>query len=67
MFYYTVQKIYSNKNKFCRYDKKTGEIKKVYYPFEKILVFDVETLVLDNNRPVIAAAMSSDAWFEYLE
>ena len=50
----------------CRYDKQTGETESVLYPNDDILVFDVETLVSDNNRPVIAVAMSSKAWFQLI-
>ena len=35
----------------------------VDYPREDTLVFDVETLVLHENCPVIAVAASSTAWF----
>ena len=33
---------------------------------ENAIVFDVETLVKEKNRPIIATAVSSDAWFEFL-
>jgi len=46
-----------------RYDLKTEEKNKIDYPTDEILVFDVETLVLEENRPVIAIALSSDAWY----
>ena len=43
-----------------RYDLKTEEENKIDFPTDEILVFDVETLVLEENRPVIAIALSSD-------
>ena len=46
-----------------RYDLKTEEENKIDFPTDEILVFDVETLVLEENRPVIAIALSSDAWY----
>ena len=46
-----------------RYDFKTEEKNKIDFPTDEILVFDVETLVLEENRPVIAIALSSDAWY----
>jgi hypothetical protein len=33
---------------------------------ENAIVFDVETLVKEHNRPIIAAAVSSDAWFNFI-
>jgi len=38
--------------------------RQVEYPDDETLVFDVETLVLHENCPVIAVAASSTAWFE---
>ena len=40
------------------------ETRQVEYPDDETLVFDVETLVLHENCPVIAVAASSTAWFE---
>ncbi len=42
---------------------KNSEITRVKYPDEDVLVFDVETLVLYQNCPVMAIAMSESAWF----
>ncbi len=36
----------------------------VDYPDDDALVFDVETLVLNGNCPVIAVAASATAWFD---
>ena len=48
-----------------RYEKIKNDFKTkpVDYPDEEALVFDVETLVLHENCPVIAVAVSSTAWF----
>jgi len=40
--------------------KNTYEL--VECPQDEALVFDVETLVQHNNRPVIAVALSQAAW-----
>lgn len=39
-----------------------GSSIKVDYPEADIMVFDVETLVTENSRPVIAVAASSKNW-----
>jgi hypothetical protein len=39
--------------------------RQVEYPDDETLVFDVETLVLHENCPVIAVAASSTAWFDH--
>lgn len=36
----------------------------VDYPDDAALVFDVETLVMNRNCPVIAVAASATAWFD---
>lgn len=35
------------------------------YPKDEALIFDVETLVLSQNRPIIAVAASSEAWYTW--
>jgi hypothetical protein len=35
----------------------------VDYPEEKVLVFDVETLVCEGNFAVLAVALSPNHWF----
>ena len=35
------------------------------YPDDDVLVFDVETLVLYHNCPVMAVALSENAWFDH--
>ena len=42
-------------------------MKQVEYPDDDALVFDVETLVLHQNCPVIAIAASSTAWYFFYE
>jgi hypothetical protein len=48
-----------------RYDTRAGTISKVDFPADDALIFDVETLVLKKNCPVIAVAASSQAWSAY--
>ena len=50
---------------WTKYEKDTGKQTKVEYPHDKVLVFDVETLVLEENRPIIAVAVSTDAWYSW--
>jgi hypothetical protein len=45
-----------------RYDSKTNKPSKVDYPTDEAMIFDVETLVLNKNCPVLAVAASRDAW-----
>lgn len=40
-----------------------GEELRVEFPEEKILVFDVETLVCEGNFAVLAVALSPTHWF----
>ena len=40
-----------------------GQAISVDYPEEKILVFDVETLVCEGNFAVLAVALSPKHWF----
>ena len=41
---------------------KDGSCVSVDYPDADVMVFDVETLVTENSRPVIAVATSSHNW-----
>ena len=45
-----------------RYNESDGTTSKVDYPVDDVLVFDVETLVMYQNCPVMAVAVSSDSW-----
>lgn len=45
-----------------RYDSKTGAPSRVEYPEDDALVFDIECLVQHHNCPVMATAVSSNAW-----
>lgn len=47
---------------WTKYDSSNNEYKKVDYPDDDALVFDVESLVLYQNCPVMAVAVSSNAW-----
>jgi DNA polymerase gamma 1 len=58
-----VPKKFEYKEGWTRYDSKTNETSKVSYPADNIMVFDVETLVLNKNCPVMATAVSPDAWY----
>lgn len=50
---------------WTRYDPHTHKTTKVAYPPDEALVFDVETLVPDENRPVMAVAASDKAWYSW--
>lgn len=43
-----------------------GKPEKVNYPDEKAIVFDVETLYKVSNYPVMATAVSQDAWYGWV-
>ena len=47
---------------FLRYDSAKIEHKRVYFPEDDVLIFDVETMVKHNNIPIMAVAASSEAW-----
>lgn len=51
---------------WTRYDPETGATKKVNYPQEREVVFDVETLVKEGNVPVLATAASEKAWYSWV-
>jgi hypothetical protein len=50
---------------FClfRYSEDGQTMTAVDYPEEKVLVFDVETLVCEGNIPILAVALSPNHWF----
>ena len=50
---------------WTRYDAASGRAERVPCPTEPVLVFDVETLVSHNNVPVLAAALSPNAWYSW--
>ncbi len=50
---------------WTRYDRSTKQTTKVAYPEDDALVFDVETLVKFQNRPVLAVAASANAWYSW--
>jgi DNA polymerase gamma 1 len=52
---------------WTKYDSLNNEIKKVDYPDDDALVFDVESLVLYQNCPVMAVAVSPNAWYLILK
>lgn len=45
--------------RYCR----NGEILQVPFPPDDILVFDVEVCIAVSAHPIIAVALSSDAWW----
>ncbi len=47
---------------WTKYDSSNNEFTKVDYPEDDALVFDVESLVLYQNCPVMAVAVSANAW-----
>ncbi len=50
---------------WTRYDPLTNKTTKVAYPQDDALIFDVETLVKHQNRPVMAVAASTNAWYSW--
>lgn len=52
-----------NKIKLFNFRYINGHSKQVVYPQDETLIFDVETLVQHNKRPVIAVALSRTAWY----
>lgn len=50
---------------WTKYDPITHETSQVEYPSDEALVFDVESLVLCQNCPVMCVAVSSSAWYSW--
>ena len=57
---------WSEQTGWTRYDPGTGKGKQVSHPMEEALIFDVETCVSDNQRPVLAIALTTDAWYSWV-
>jgi DNA polymerase gamma 1 len=55
-------KSFNFSNGWTKYESTTSEFKKVDYPDDDALVFDVESLVLYQSCPVMAVAVSANAW-----
>ena len=51
---------------WTRYDHRTGEVSRVAAPTENCFTFDVEVCVKEGHYPVIAAALSSSAWYSWI-
>lgn len=51
---------------WIKYPSDGSKPKKVDYPDEKAVVFDVETLYKISNYPVMATAVSQDAWYGWV-
>lgn len=49
-----------------RYDKSSPKGKPVKYPEEEVIIFDVETLVQVSQYPIMACALSTEAWYLWL-
>ncbi|KAI8147388.1 DNA polymerase family A-domain-containing protein [Fennellomyces sp. T-0311] len=56
-------KTWSEKSGWTRYQGDKPEA--VDYPMEELLTFDVEVLVKTSNFPVMAVAVSPDAWYSW--
>jgi DNA polymerase gamma 1 len=50
---------------WTRYDPITNRSTSVEYPPDDALVFDVESLVMYKNCPVLAVAVSNEAWYSW--
>lgn len=50
---------------WTKYDPITNQTSQVEYPSDDALVFDVESLVLYQNCPVMCVAVSSKAWYSW--
>ena len=48
------------------YHAKTGQTEKVECPQDDALVLDVETCVLEGKRPILAVAVSPQAWYSWV-
>ena len=57
--------VWSQEAGWTRYDAASGRAERVLCPLEAVLVFDVETLVAHNSVPVLAAALSPNAWYSW--
>jgi len=51
---------------WTRYDHLNGQVTHVPAPLENVLTFDVEVCVKEGNAPVIAAALSPQAWYTWV-
>ncbi|KAG5456302.1 MAG: hypothetical protein BJ554DRAFT_3993, partial [Olpidium bornovanus] len=58
--------VWSTREGWTRYDKFTGEEKAVEYPLEEAIAFDTEVLQRCSEYPVIATAVSSEAWYSWI-
>lgn len=56
---------WSSKPGWTRYDPVSGRGKGVEYPADDALVLDVETCVIEGQRPILAVAVSPNAWYSW--
>lgn len=56
---------WSSKPGWTRYDPVSGCGKGVEYPADDALVLDVETCVIEGQRPILAVAVSPNAWYSW--
>ena len=50
---------------WTRYDRKTGQATSVEHPTEDFLVFDIENCVKEGPWPILATAVSPEAWYSW--
>lgn len=56
---------WSSETGWTHYDPKTGRGERVEYPADDALVLDVETCVIEGQRPILAVAVSPNAWYSW--
>jgi DNA polymerase gamma 1 len=56
---------WSSETGWTRYDPVTGYGERVEYPSDDALVLDVETCVTEGQRPILAVAVSPNAWYSW--
>lgn len=56
---------WSSEPGWSRYDPVTGHAERVDYPHDDVLVLDVETCVIEGQKPILAVAVSPQAWYSW--
>ena len=56
---------WSSETGWTRYDPITGHGESVEYPADDAVVLDVETCVTEGQRPILAVAVSPNAWYSW--
>lgn len=56
---------WSSETGWTRYDPVTGCGERVAYPADDALVLDVETCVIEGQKPILAVAVSPSAWYSW--